>query len=48
MTGVQLFNGHWFAPCPWAVDNGFYEGPCLNPGEIVEAWTTLVEVTFTE
>jgi hypothetical protein len=48
MTGIHEFTGHWFAPCPAAVDAGLYEGPCLNPGEIVEAWTTLVEVTFTE
>ncbi len=45
MTGEHVFTGHWFAPsCPWAVD----EGPCRNPGEIVEAWTTEVEVKFTE
>jgi hypothetical protein len=43
MTGVHTFTGHWFAPsCPWAVD----EGPCRNPGEIVEAWTSEVVVTF--
>lgn len=48
MTGVHDFTGHWFAPCPAAVDAGLYEGPCLNPGEIVEAWTASAEVTFTE
>jgi hypothetical protein len=48
MTGDHVFTGHWLAPCLWAVDAGLYPGPCRNPGEIVEAWTTVVEVTFTE
>lgn len=47
MTGEVEFTGRWFAPCQYAVDYGGYPGPCPDPIEVVEAKTTVVQVTFT-
>ena len=40
MKGINVFTGHWLAPC-----RIIYER-CTDPNQIVESRTSLVEVTF--
>lgn len=47
MTGYHEFNGHWFAPCGYAVDHDLYPGPCDGRFDPIEAKTEFVQVTFT-
>jgi hypothetical protein len=40
MTGAHTFSGHWYAPC------SAYGEDCVKRNEILEVWTTTVEVEF--
>lgn len=45
-AGDHSFDGWWLTPCQYAVDWGFYPGPCASPTEMVPAIEFSLTVTF--
>jgi len=46
-AGAYTFTGTWLAPCRYAVDQGWYPGPCAQPNAMVVYDTKTLTVTFT-
>jgi len=46
MTGTHTFTAIWYAPCEWAVENGYSSGPCTKPNAKVVMSSNSVIIDF--